>query len=97
MPPNVVVVDYSTVPRSKKRKRRTEQERELNRKRWHQLHVVELNSTKRLLFKALRLLRRNGVELPTEMAAVLSQHEATVATRVERRRQALHELEASTP
>lgn len=57
--------------------------------------MVELNGTKRLLYRALRLLRSNRVKLPPEMRAVLSQHESRVATRAAQRKQALKQFEVT--
>lgn len=90
----------SPVMRKRRRRKRAngielKKRRADNRKLWHRLHVVELNATKKLLFKALRLLRRNGVELPREMAAVLSQHESGRPNKVGGHR-VVHELEVST-
>ncbi len=66
-----------------------------NRKRWHQLHEVELNETKRLLFGALRLLRKNKIELTPEMADALAHHEKWQPGRVGGRRyKKVHKFES---
>lgn len=99
--PEVVVIDYANqprrrpepptseyVPRLTRRQKAIERQQrgKLNRKRWHETHEVELNETKRLLYKALRLLRKTKVKLPQDMAKVLARHEAEVAARAERTR-----------
>jgi hypothetical protein len=66
-----------------------------NRQLWKKLHVTELNETKRLLYRALRLLRSNRVKLPPEMEAVLSRHESLVAARAAQRKQALKQFEVT--
>lgn len=99
----VVVVDYSDskrdtpayVRRKTKRQKAIERDKRSakNRKRWHAMHEVELNETKKMLFRALRLLKRNKVQVPDELARLLSHHESAVTARVDRRRKMLKQFE----
>ncbi len=92
--PRVKVPEY--VPRKTKRQKTVEREarKVQNRKRWHELHVVELTTTKRLLFKALRLLRQNKIKLTPEMAEALAHHEKWRPGRVGGRRyKKIHKFE----
>lgn len=85
------------VPRKTKRQKaidRAERTKQ-NRKRWHQLHEVELNETKRLLFRALRLLRKYKIALTPEMAEALAHHEKWRPGRVGGRRyKKVHKFES---
>lgn len=72
------------VPRKSKRQKATE--RDQRKKLWQRMHVEELIETKRHLFRAIRLLRQNKVELPPELAKLWAQHEAAEAKRKAKRK-----------
>ena len=84
------------VPRKTKYQLRIEREKrkQENRKGWRQYHDIELNEAKRLLFDALRLLRKKGVAMPRELADVLAKHEKWQPGRVGGRRNRFHEFES---
>lgn len=71
--------------------KRTER-RTRNQAEWRAKHNAQLNRTRALLFKALRLLRHNEFALPADLAAVLSQHESGRSRGRGGRR--VHDLEA---
>lgn len=75
------------VPRKTKYQLRIERakRKKENRKSWRQHHDIELNETKRLLFSALRLLRKKDVAMPKELSDYIAKHEAVAAARIEQR------------
>ena len=66
-----------------------------NQAAWRAKHDAQINATKALLFKALRLMRRKGVELPPDLAAVLSQHESGRSRGIGGKLKGVHELEGT--
>jgi len=80
------------VSRKQKRLLKTQraQRREVNRKTWREFHTVELTETRRLLWKAIKLLQRKRIGLPADLAAALSAHEARKTARAEKRKKLIN-------